>query len=161
MTLQNTFPKNYNFLTPITREEILYRNDIFDGFCLSQAALLGSEQKLTPATLFWPGGNHLRKGPWGRATANNCNQGNHTGRVTFFLSYWSKIFSYDYSSCRTSYNKNAPGTSPVVQWLRLHATNAEGTGLIPGPATKVPFAAKRLKKKKLQASYQCPLLTDA
>ena len=28
--------------------------------------------------------------------------------------------------------KNKSGTSPVVQWLRLHASNAGSTGLIPG-----------------------------
>ena len=139
MTLQNTFPKNYNSLSPITKKEILYRNDISDGVCLSQAALLSSEQKLTPATLFWPGGNPLRKDPWIRATINYCNQGNHTRHIHFFCHTGQKNFSYDYSICRTFYNKNAPGTSLVVQWLRLHATNAEGMGLIPAPGTKVPF----------------------
>ena len=34
------------------------------------------------------------------------------------------------------------GNSLVVQWLRLHALTAEGSGLIPGPA------ATWLKKKK-------------
>ena len=29
----------------------------------------------------------------------------------------------------------------VVQWLRLHASNAEAAGLIPGEGTKVPHAA--------------------
>ena len=33
--------------------------------------------------------------------------------------------------------KNLPcGPSSVVQWLRLHAPNAEGLGLIPGLGTK-------------------------
>ena len=32
------------------------------------------------------------------------------------------------------------GTSLVVQWLRLHAPNAEGMGLIPGQGTKIPHA---------------------
>ena len=30
------------------------------------------------------------------------------------------------------------GTSPVVQWLRLHTFNERDTGLIPGPGTKIP-----------------------
>ena len=30
------------------------------------------------------------------------------------------------------------GTSLVVQWLRLHASNAEGVGSIPGVGTKIP-----------------------
>ena len=41
-------------------------------------------------------------------------------------------------------------TSLVVQWLRLHAANAAGTGLIPDQGAKTPPAAclKDLKKKK-------------
>ena len=62
MTTQNTFSSKYIFLSPITKKEILYRNDISCGICLSQAALLGSEQKLSPATLFRLRVNHLRKG---------------------------------------------------------------------------------------------------
>ena len=30
------------------------------------------------------------------------------------------------------------GTSLVVQWLRLHASSAEGAGSIPGQGTKIP-----------------------
>ena len=33
-------------------------------------------------------------------------------------------------------NKNNLGTSLVVQWVRLHAPNAGGPGLIPGPGTR-------------------------
>ena len=33
-----------------------------------------------------------------------------------------------------------PGTSLVVQWLRLRASNAGGKGLIPGQGTKIPHA---------------------
>ena len=33
------------------------------------------------------------------------------------------------------------GTSSVVQWLRLRASTAGGTGLIPGWGTKIPHAA--------------------
>ena len=29
---------------------------------------------------------------------------------------------------------------PVVQWLRLSTSNAEGVGLIPGWGTKIPHA---------------------
>ena len=39
-------------------------------------------------------------------------------------------------------------TSLVVQWLRLRASTAGGTGLIPGRGTKIPHAAQRGKKKK-------------
>ena len=31
----------------------------------------------------------------------------------------------------------------MVQWLRLHASNARSTGLIPGLGTKIPHAACR------------------
>ena len=37
--------------------------------------------------------------------------------------------------------KIAPGISLAVQWLRLCAPNAGGTGLIPGWGTKIPHAA--------------------
>ena len=40
-----------------------------------------------------------------------------------------------------------PGTSLVVQWLRLCAPNAGATGLIPGRESKVPHAAQRSQKK--------------
>ena len=39
----------------------------------------------------------------------------------------------------------------MVQWLRLHAANAGGTGSIPGGGTKIPHAAwcgQKVKKKK-------------
>ena len=44
-------------------------------------------------------------------------------------------------------------TSLMVQWLRLHAPNAGGIGLIPGQGTKTPHAiwsgkSKKKKKKK-------------
>ena len=40
------------------------------------------------------------------------------------------------------------GTSLAVQWLRRHAPNAGGMGLIPGWGTKIPHAAWHGKKKK-------------
>ena len=40
----------------------------------------------------------------------------------------------------------------MVQWLRLHAPNAGGMGLIPGWGTKIPYVVGmgkiKLKKKK-------------
>ena len=44
-------------------------------------------------------------------------------------------------ACRT--NNNNTGTSLELQWLRLHAPNAGGMGLIPGWGTKVPHASQR------------------
>ena len=44
------------------------------------------------------------------------------------------------------------GNSLAVQWLRLHAFTAKGTGSIPGQRTKIPQAAwcsqKRKRKKE-------------
>ena len=40
------------------------------------------------------------------------------------------------------------GTSLVVQWLRLPASNAGGEGSIPGGGTKIPRAAWCSQKKK-------------
>ena len=37
-----------------------------------------------------------------------------------------------------------PGASLAVQWLRLQAASAKGTGLIPDQGTKIPHAAERL-----------------
>jgi len=33
------------------------------------------------------------------------------------------------------------GASLATQWLRLHASTAEGVSLIPGQGTKIPYAA--------------------
>ena len=39
-------------------------------------------------------------------------------------------------------------TSLAVQWLRLHAPNAQGIGSIPGWGTKIPHAVLCGQKKK-------------
>ena len=36
--------------------------------------------------------------------------------------------------------KSYLGTSLAVQWLRLHASNVEGSGSMPGQETKIPHA---------------------
>ena len=35
----------------------------------------------------------------------------------------------------------------MVQWLRFHASNAGGVGLVPGWGTKIPHAVGMHKKK--------------
>ena len=40
------------------------------------------------------------------------------------------------------------GTSLVVQWLGLHASNAGDMGSIPGWETKIPHATWHAKKKR-------------
>ena len=44
--------------------------------------------------------------------------------------------------------KHLPGTSLVVQWLRLCTSTAWGTGSIPGQGTKIPRAMWHGQKKK-------------
>ena len=41
-----------------------------------------------------------------------------------------------------------PGTSLVIHWLRLHATNAGGMGSIPDQGSKIPHAVWYSQKKK-------------
>ena len=36
----------------------------------------------------------------------------------------------------------------MVQWIRLHASNAADAGLIPGQGTKIPHTLSQKKKKK-------------
>ena len=51
----------------------------------------------------------------------------------------------------------------VVQWLGLGASNAEGTGSIPGQGTKIPHAiwnsqnTKNKTDKKLPYNEMCPV----
>ena len=47
-----------------------------------------------------------------------------------------------------SYQRVLPGTSLAVQWLRLHASTAEGEGSIPGWGTKIPHAAQCSQNKQ-------------
>ena len=42
------------------------------------------------------------------------------------------------------------GASLVVQWVRLHASTTEGTGLIPGWGTKIPHATQPNNNNKLK-----------
>ena len=55
------------------------------------------------------------------------------------------------------YTKEMPfGTSLVVQQLRLHISNAEGAGSIPGQGTKISHAMQ-LKKKTFMGHQICDL----
>ena len=52
-----------------------------------------------------------------------------------------------------SNTNNNIGTSLELQWLRLHAPNAGGMGLIPGGGTKAPHPSQHQcgqKQKKIQ-----------
>ena len=41
-----------------------------------------------------------------------------------------------------------PGTSPEVQWLKLHTSTARSMGLIPSWGTKILHAMQQAEKKK-------------
>ena len=49
---------------------------------------------------------------------------------------------------------NSQGTSLAVQWLRLGASTAGGTGSIPGHGTKIPHATLCSQKKKKKSNSQ-------
>ena len=55
------------------------------------------------------------------------------------------------SNCRRAQKGTSEGqslgTSLVAQWLRLHASTAQGTGLIPGQGIKILHAAYTAKRK--------------
>ena len=46
-----------------------------------------------------------------------------------------------------------PGTSPEVQWLKLHTSTARSMGLIPSWGTKILHAMQRGKKKKKEKMH--------
>ena len=55
-------------------------------------------------------------------------------------------------------HKNCPKASLVVQWLRLYASTAGGTGSISGQGTKIPHAMEHSQKKKINAP-KCSILS--
>ena len=50
-------------------------------------------------------------------------------------------------------NVNGGGTSLAIQWLRLLALNAGGTGSIPGQGTKIWHFTSRSQRIKLNGGY--------
>ena len=48
------------------------------------------------------------------------------------------------------------GSSPVVQWLGLYASTEGGTGLIPGPGTKISQAYAVWDSQKKLYAYREP-----
>ena len=49
--------------------------------------------------------------------------------------------------------KTLPGTSLVVQRLRLHPPTAAGAGSIPGQETKIPHATVQPEKEKRKRNH--------
>ena len=56
----------------------------------------------------------------------------------------------------TGIKHDPTGTSLAVQWLRLHASTAWGTGSFPGQGTKIPQAAWPSQKKKKKSMIPQP-----
>ena len=46
------------------------------------------------------------------------------------------------------------GTSLVVQWLRLGASNAGGVGSMPAWGTKIPYAVQCSQKKRIKLNLE-------
>ena len=61
-------------------------------------------------------------------------------------------------NCKNKYteNKATLGTSLVVQWLMLHASNAECMSLIAGQGTKIPHAAQCGQQIKMNKVLYSP-----
>ena len=55
---------------------------------------------------------------------------------------------------KTEIKKTILGTSPMVQWLRLCASNAGVMGLIPGQGTKIPHELVWPKNKQTKKRTQ-------
>ena len=76
------------------------------------------------------------------------------GKIIQFENHCSRLLITIPPKCQfpylstTSNIKEPPGTSLAVQWLRLHASKAGGTGLTPGQGTKIPHSMARGKEKK-------------
>ena len=71
----------------------------------------------------------------------------------------TSLLSFRVNDCSGLCNEASAGTSLAVQWLRLHASTAEGMGSIPGQGTKIPHATwcrhkKKKKNKKPPPKFQ-------
>ena len=66
--------------------------------------------------------------------------GGYTVKYYTILSFFLYIGNFSF--------KENLGTSLVVQWLRLHVSDAGGLGLIPGRGTKIPQAMQHGPKNK-------------
>ena len=57
------------------------------------------------------------------------------------------------------WGKCATETSLIVQWWKLHATNAEGVGSIPGGGTKISHATGHGQRIKRWKNRKCEILS--
>ena len=54
------------------------------------------------------------------------------------------------TGCKHYLKNRIPETSLAAQWLRLHVSTAGAAGSIPDRGTKIPYAARRGQKKKIE-----------
>ena len=64
------------------------------------------------------------------------------------LVWWKNSSCHIHRSCPNFQKWSVTRTSPVVQWLRLGASMAGGTGSVPGRGTKIPQTMKHSQKKE-------------
>ena len=76
---------------------------------------------------------------WGQFILPSSLKDVFTGYRIFFLQYIKDV---------------SPGTSLVVQWLRLYTSTHRGTGYIPGQGTKVLHALPDCQKKTKKRSVK-------
>ena len=67
--------------------------------------------------------------------------------IIFILFVCLKVFLYFlfYLQHILKYSRDFPG----IQRLRLHVSNVEYVGSIPGPGTKIPHATQRIQNKQI------------
>ena len=58
------------------------------------------------------------------------------------------------------FKNKCPGTSLVVQWLRLQASNAGGLGLIPGQESRYHMPQLRVHMPKLKSLHASVKIRD-
>ena len=75
--------------------------------------------------------------PWKKAACSACNS-----------NICRSALPQDNQCCLTCSRRALGGNSLVVQWLGLHASNAGGTGSLPGQGAKSPHATRSTTKKK-------------
>ena len=60
------------------------------------------------------------------------------------------LLCLNFLKIKENFKKQKIGTSLAVQWLKLHASTAGGTGSIPGQGTVIPNATWQPKKIKTE-----------
>ena len=74
----------------------------------------------------------------------------HAAHIVYFFSFFLNLMLKRKIAIKTNIKIEVIWTSLEVQWLRLCASTAGGTGSIPGQGTKILHATRRSQKKKGQ-----------